>query len=245
MLTIIRLVQHQVNTMFPISTSRITTILILGTLLVTEFVTVWAQKLDTDSIDFTELSGFSDQRQCVRDCFGDCPSCYSIQVAKDVGCETNKCLCSKDTTFQMALEDAVECVKPCETVEDTKAAKQILIDYCAMHKYHPSTEPVDAPTSSAEESAGASADPTSSSDDELPAMVTASASPTDTAAEDGTTLDKPKKIPSKTGTRGDAKGTVTPSSGAGPNIPRAQYELTIVWATLALGLPWIFTQVWL
>ena len=244
--------------MYPISISRITTILILGaSLLATEFSAVGAQQTNQVEIDFRTVPGFSDQRQCVKDCFASCStpdisSCWNPYVATQVGCTTNKCLCSQSTIFQLAIGQAVKCVQPCNTVEDTEASKKILMDYCASLGYHPSTEPEtgDAPTSAGDAGASSVADatpsapPAGTSSADIPGTTAADATSSAEAdsTTDGPTHKKPS-TPSKTGTGINGGKTVTPASGAVPglNLPRAQYEWIIVWATIALGLPWVFT----
>ena len=245
------------------STSQIATILFLGaSLLATEFSTVGAQLTDADLIDFSQFPGFADLRQCVRDCFGDCKGCSynNPQVAQTVGCGTNKCLCSRSSTFQLAFKGLTPCVKPCGTLDDTEIAKQLFIDYCAMHDYHPST---DTPTIAPEEGASGSsavaeatsiAPPAESSIVDIPVAPTLEATlsvpppgaSTGIADELGTTVAAtgPTYPRPSTASKTEIPGYTIYSNGAGLNLPSTRYELITVWATIALGLPWILTQVW-
>ena len=57
-------------------------------------------------------------------------------VADELGCKTNKCLCSETTVFELGLDYASTCVAGCNTVEDTDAAKKLFTDYCALKGYN-------------------------------------------------------------------------------------------------------------
>ena len=223
--------------MYPVSIPQIATILILGaSLLATEFSTVGAQIIDPDLIDFSQLPGFSDLRQCVRDCFGGCSGCSlgNPQVAKTVGCATNKCLCSTPSTFELSLISLIPCVKPCATVDDTEIAKKLLLDYCAKYKYYYTIGPDDTLTSPVGEDPG----------DSTVAVPTPGAPPAGPSIADGPGTSP--KVLSNTGTGKSAKYTGHPGgSDSGPNIPSARYELIIFWATIALGLPLILTRAWI
>ncbi|KAF8421824.1 hypothetical protein EV426DRAFT_608096 [Tirmania nivea] len=96
------------------------------------------QQKPTDVIDFRQAPGWLDYRECVQTCFYYCLSgVCSNQVADELGCKTNKCLCSEKTIFELGLASTAKCAEECNTVEDTNAAKKLFTEYCALKGYNP------------------------------------------------------------------------------------------------------------
>ena len=103
------------------------------------FQPAFGQKLDGDELNFELVDGWADQRKCVTDCFQYCYGACSVvytPLGDEIGCKTNKCLCSEATTLKVANEYVLKCAKTaCETVEGSNAAQKLLADYCTLKGY--------------------------------------------------------------------------------------------------------------
>lgn len=98
---------------------------------------VLTQSLSKSTIDFTEVPGWDDYRQCVRDCFMDLCALQCIdQLGILIGCYNEQCLCGTRTNYELGIKQALVCVKrpsSCAGEQtDQEAAKKVLTDYCAM-----------------------------------------------------------------------------------------------------------------
>lgn len=100
-----------------------------------------AQAIDPDTIVFTTMSLWKDLRVCLQKCFDGFGNGYAGNVADDVGCSTNSCLCRADTLGEAIIDVQSRASVSCSDIQDETSATSILIAYCSGKGYTSIVQP--------------------------------------------------------------------------------------------------------
>jgi FtsH-binding integral membrane protein len=106
-------------------------------ILICASLSVDAQQIESDTIDFTTIQIWDDLRSCLKDVFNTCGFLGGCRdnVALEVGCQTNACLC-RASTLGEAVEDAMDLsMSYCSNYDDQSSATSILTSYCSVRGY--------------------------------------------------------------------------------------------------------------
>lgn len=109
------------------------------------FQSATGQAIDSDTIDFTKIPGWTSLRGCVRLCFGQCTiGCTGPDA--HLGCLTNECLCRPSELFT-GLQYVVDCAREgCQNLDDVQQANDSLKAYCGLKGYTKIQAPTLLPT---------------------------------------------------------------------------------------------------
>lgn len=93
---------------------------------------VSSQAVDPDKVDFTTISIWINLRQCLQGVFS---ACCARDIAGQMGCQTNTCLCRASTLGGAVPLAGDMAMAACSNLDDKSSATSILTAYCASKGY--------------------------------------------------------------------------------------------------------------
>lgn len=110
---------------------------VLGALLSCAEIQICAQQIASDTIDFSTIEIWDDLRSCLKDVFNTCGFLGGCRdnVALEVGCQTNACLCRASTLGEAVGDASNLAISYCSNYDDQSSATSILTSYCSVRGY--------------------------------------------------------------------------------------------------------------